>query len=44
MVIAVLPWANYVEGVGVIIVASMVVAGLGWFALLRSNAPLKGVK
>ena len=44
MVIAVLPWANYVEGVGVIIVASMVVAGLGWFALLQSNAPLKGVK
>ena len=44
MVIAALPWANYVEGVGVIIVASMVVAGLGWFALLQSNAPLKGVK
>ena len=44
MVIAVLPWANYVEGVGVIIVASMIIAGLGWFALLRSNAPLKGVK
>lgn len=44
MVIAVLPWANYVEGVGVIIVVSMIVAGLGWFALLRSNAPLKGVK
>ena len=44
MVIAVLPWTNYVEGVGVIIVASMVIAGLGWFALLRSNAPLKGVK
>ena len=44
MVIAVLPWANYVEGVGVIIVASMIAAGLGWFALLRSNAPLKGVK
>lgn len=44
MVIAVLPWANYVEGVGVIIVVSMIAAGLGWFALLRSNAPLKGVK
>ncbi len=44
MVIAVLPWTNYVEGVGVIIVASMVIAGLGWFALLRSSAPLKGVK
>ena len=44
MVIAVLPWTNYVEGVGVIIVVSMIVAGLGWFALLRSNAPLKGVK
>ena len=44
MVIAVLPWANYVEGVGVIIVVSMIMAGLGWFALLRSNAPLKGVK
>ena len=44
MVIAVLPWTNYVEGIGVIIVASMIIAGLGWFALLRSNAPLKGVK
>ena len=44
MVIAVLPWTNYVEGVGVSIVVSMIVAGLGWFALLRSNAPLKGVK
>ena len=44
MVVAVLPWANYVEGVGIIIVASMIIAGLGWLALLRSNVPLKGVK
>ncbi len=44
MVIAVLPWTNYVEGVGAIIVASMIVAGLGWFALLRSSMSLKGVK
>lgn len=44
MALAVLPWPNYVVGVGVIIVASMAVAGAGWVALLRSSIPLIGVK
>lgn len=44
MVVAVLPWTNYVEGVGVIIVASMIAAALAWLVLLRSSVPLKGLK
>lgn len=44
MLAAVLPWPNYVVGVGVIIVGSMGVAIAGWVALLRSNVPLRGIK
>lgn len=44
MVLAVLPWPNFIVGVGAIIVLSMAVAGISWFALLRSNVPLVGVK
>ena len=39
-----LPWPNYVVGVGVIIVVSMAAALAGWAALLRSSIPLAGVK
>ena len=44
MLVAVLPWPNYVVGVGAIIVGSMAVALVGWVALLRSRIPLKGIK
>lgn len=44
MVLAVLPWPNYIVGVGAIIVLSMAVAAISWFALLRSGIPLIGVK
>lgn len=44
MVLAVLPWPNYIVGVGAIIVLSMAVAAISWFALLRSSIPLIGVK
>lgn len=44
MLIAVLPWPNYVVGVGVIIVGSMAIALVGWAALLRSNVSLAGIK
>ena len=44
MLLAVLPWPNYVVGVGAIIVATMAVAGLVWWTLLRSRIPLPGIK
>ena len=44
MLAAVLPWPNFVVGVGVIIVTSMAVGLAGWVALLRSSIPLPGIK
>lgn len=44
MLVAVFPWPNYAMGIGVIIAATMVVAGLLWFFFLRSPIPLKGIK
>lgn len=44
MVLAVLPWPNYIVGVGVLIIGAMVIAGISWIALLKSNIPLKGIK
>ena len=44
MLVAVLPWPNFVTGIGIIIVASMGVGILGWIALLRSRVPLAGIK
>ena len=44
MLVAVLPWPNFVTGIGIIIVASMGVGILGWIALLRSHVPLAGIK
>ena len=44
MVLAVLPWPNYIVGVGAIIAGSMIVAGIAWFALIRSRVPLAGIK
>lgn len=44
MVLAVLPCPNYVVGIGVIIVATMAVAGASWIALLKSSVPLAGIK
>lgn len=43
MVLAVLPWSNYVVGVGVLIVAAMLVAGIGWIALLKSDVSIRGL-
>lgn len=44
MFAAVLPFANYVQAVGWIMIATMAAALVGWLALLRSRIPLKGVK
>ena len=44
MVLAALPWESYVLGVGVLMAAGMAVALAGWAALLRSRAPLVGIK
>lgn len=43
MLLAHLPWANYVQGVGALIVASMGVALLGWIAFLRSGLQVRGL-
>lgn len=44
MVLAALPWPNYVVGIGVLIVAFMAIALSAWIALLRSRIPLVCVK
>lgn len=44
MVLAALPWPNYVFGIGVLIVAFMAVSLTSWIALLRSHIPLVCVK
>ncbi len=44
MVLAALPWGNYVFGVGVLMAVGMAAALAGWIALLRSCAPLAGIK
>jgi DHA1 family bicyclomycin/chloramphenicol resistance-like MFS transporter len=44
MVLAVLPWTNYVTGIGVIIIAIMALACILWFAFLRSAIELPGLK
>lgn len=44
MVLAALPWASYVQGVGVLMAAGLAVALAGWIALLRSRTPLTGIK
>lgn len=44
MVLAALPWASYVQGVGVLMAAGMAAGLVGWAALLRSRVPLAGIK
>lgn len=44
MAIAVLPWPNYIVGIGASMAASMLIAIAVWAALLKSDAPLIGVK
>ena len=44
MALAVLPWPNYVVGIGVLIVVVMAFAGICWIALLKSRIPLVGIK
>lgn len=44
MLVIVAPWPNYIVGIGVLIVATMAGALVGWGALLRSPLPLVGVK
>lgn len=44
MALVVLPWPNYVIGLGVIIILTMAIAGIGWIALLKSDIPLKRIK
>lgn len=44
MVLAALPWPNYVVGIGVLIVVFMAISLTTWIALLRSRIPLVCVK
>lgn len=44
MVLAALPWASYVQGVGVLMAAGMAAGLVGWAVLLRSRVPLAGIK
>ena len=44
MVLAVLPWPNFVVGVGAIIAGAMAVAGIAWALLLHSKVSLAGIK
>ena len=44
MALATLPWTNYVIGLGVLIVGTMGLTGIGWMALLHSKIPLRGIK
>lgn len=44
MVLAALPWPNYVFGIAVLIVVFMTVSLMSWVALLRSRVPLVCVK
>ena len=42
MVLAVLPWPNFVVGIGVIIIATMAVAGAGWIAPAEAERSARG--
>lgn len=44
MVLAVLPWPSFIIGVAVIIIGTMMVAGIIWIALLKSRISLEGIK
>lgn len=44
MLLAVLPWPNYIVGIAVMILVTMVAGGIAWTALLRSKIPLTLVK
>lgn len=44
MALAVLPWSNYVVGVGMLVVVTMAFAGVCWIVLLRSRILLPGIK
>lgn len=44
MVLAVLPWPSFIVGVAVIIIGTMMVAGIIWIALLKSRISLEGIK
>ena len=44
MLLAMLPWSNFIVGVGVLAIVSVVGALVGWMALLRSRVPLACVK
>lgn len=43
MVLIVLPWPNYIFGIGAIIAITMLFALAVWFFFLRSSIPLKGI-
>lgn len=44
MAAVMLPWPNYIVGLGAITVLTMVAIGIEWTALLKSGIPLKGIK
>lgn len=44
MLLATLPWSTYIFGVGALMVITMGVGLIGWWALLRSKLTLNGVR
>lgn len=44
MVVAVLPWPNFVLAIASLIVGMAIMVSISWFAFLRSSMPLKGLK
>lgn len=44
MILGTLPWPTFVMGLGVITLTVSALSLTGWFLLLRSDVPLKGVK
>jgi len=44
MLLAVLPWANFVVGIGMVMTGALTLSLIGWFVFLRSSIPLKGIK
>jgi len=44
LILGVLPWSNYIDGLGISILACTLVCILSWIVLLRSKITVKGLK
>lgn len=43
MLVSVLPWVNYLFGLGIITVVAMIISGIFWIYLLKSKCVVKGL-